>query len=523
MGGKALKYRESKLDKDLRAWFANDLSKGLLRGIDLMAGSMRGVNSLSLNFDYPIVAFAGVNGAGKSTILAMAACAYHNVPNGFSLPRRKVPYYTFSDFFIQHAQEIAPQGIEIGYRIAFDRWANSARFPEGRGIGRQTRKKAKGGKWNDYHLRVDRNVVFLGIERIVPHSERSQSKSYSRVFKDVPAKGWEKKVAEAVGYVLGKKYDDFRYLEYSRYSLPVVKCGGVLYSGFNMGAGENALFEIFSNIYAAGEGAMFVLDEIELGLHSRAQKMFMKRLKDVCMEMSTQIICTTHSRHIFESLPDEARFFVESVAGKTRVTQGISPEFAFKKMGDEAKVEVFVMVEDDVAKSLVLEALPASVRARIEVLIVGSATAISRQLTAAFVRQDRRAFIAVLDGDQVVKIKENLACGRRMLEKPAQDFEKWFTDRVYYLPGDTWPESWLVQRCKDISQQVSSALGIEQSEVSDIMEYALQAGKHNEFHEIGTNVGLQRSHVLDKVTACVAAGFPDEFSPIRAGVSGWLD
>lgn len=517
-----MKYREAKVDKDLRAWFANDLTKGLLRGIVLQEGALRGINNLSLTFDYPIVAFAGVNGAGKSTILAMACCGFHNGRAGFKLPRRKATYYTFSDFFIQHSQEIAPQGITIYYQIAHDNWKESAKRPEGKGVASQVRRKAKGGKWNDYRLRVARNVVFLGIDRIVPHSERSQSRSYSRVFKDAPKKGWEGKVASAVGFVLGKTYDDFRYLEHSRYSLPVVRCGDITYSGFNMGAGENALFEIFSNIYSAGEGALFVLDEIELGLHARAQKMFMRRLKEVCKEMSTQVICTTHSRHIFESLPDDARFFVENVSGRTRVSQGVSPDFAFRKMGDEAKIELYIMVEDDVARSLVLECLKGATRSRIEVVVVGSAAAISRQLAAAQARKEQREFIAILDGDQRQKQKDNLGTARRMLEKPKADFNDWFEARVGYLPGDSWPESWMVQKAKGVPDMVADALSVEPEEVGELMEYGLQAGKHDEFHEISSHIGISRDQVMEKISSALARACVEEFNEIRDFVSSHL-
>ena len=254
-----MKYRESQIDKDLRQWFTNDLSKSLLRKIRLADGSLRGVNSLNIDLTYPITAFAGVNGAGKSTILAMACCAYHAKPSGYKLPKRKNSYYTFSDFFIQHTHEVSPQGVAIYYYIAHDSWKKTADLPEGKGIGAQVRRKNKGGKWNDYDARVHKCVVFLGIDRIVPHSERSQSRSYSRAFADVKPKGWENKVKDAVGYVLGKTYDDFRYLEHSKYSLPLVKIGKLTYSGFNMGAGENALFEIFSTIYSCGANALLFL------------------------------------------------------------------------------------------------------------------------------------------------------------------------------------------------------------------------------------------------------------------------
>jgi hypothetical protein len=134
-------------------------------------------------------------------------------------------------------------------------------FPEGIGIGHQRRWKNQGGKWNNYADRVRKNVVFLGTERIVPHSERSQSRSYSKIFKDSQPYGWEVKVKDVVGFVLGKTYDKFRYLEHSKYNLPMVQVGDTIYSGFNMGAGENALFDIFSTIYSCGEGALLVMDE----------------------------------------------------------------------------------------------------------------------------------------------------------------------------------------------------------------------------------------------------------------------
>lgn len=116
-----MKYRESQKDKDLRKRFAMDMSHSLLRRIVLSEGALRGINALDITFQYPITAIAGRNGAGKSTILALACCAYHNSKTGFRLPKRKNTYYTFSDFFIQHSEEIPPEGIEVNYYIAHNK------------------------------------------------------------------------------------------------------------------------------------------------------------------------------------------------------------------------------------------------------------------------------------------------------------------------------------------------------------------------------------------------------------------
>ncbi|WP_087687135.1 ATP-dependent endonuclease [Pandoraea sp. PE-S2R-1] len=505
-----MKYRESKIDGELRNWFTSDYSKSLLRKIQVVTGQIRGVSSLNINLTYPITAFAGVNGAGKSTILALASCAYHANKNSFKLPRRNQPYYTFSDFFIQHREEHAPDGIEIKYTFALDTWKKTEERPDGRALGYQIRKKNKGGKWNDYSSRLKKTVVFLGIERIVPHSERSQSRSYSKSFSDVKAKGWENKVRDAVGYILGKTYDDFRYLEHSRYSLPIVKIKDVTYSGFNMGAGENALFEIFSTIYSCEEKALLVMDEIELGLHAKAQKLFMKKLKEVCKETGTQVICTTHSREIFECLPDDARFFVENIGGKTKLTGGISPEFAFAKMGSQTGNELEILVEDDVGKSLLQAALSAATRTRVTITIIGSATAIARQLAAAYVRKDTRPILAIFDGDQRAHGSSNFEHAKNMAENPGKDFKDWYESRIAYLPGSTWPESWIVQKAQAASDVAAVALACEPEATPGILEFGLQAGKHNEFFEISQHVGLSKTQCLERLSATVCAIFPTE-------------
>lgn len=514
-----MKYRESQLDKQLRKKFEKDYAHAALRGIVLSEGAFRGLTSLDIAFSYPITAIAGKNGAGKSTILALACCAFHNDKTGYRPPKRNSTYYTFSDFFIQHAEEVPPDGIQIRYQIAYDGWKETEETPDGIGIAWQLRQKKKGGKWNDYDERVERNVVFLGIDRIVPHIERSQSRSYSRAFSETPPKGWEGRVGDAVGYVLNRKYENFRRFDYSKYSLPVVKVGKATYSGFNMGAGENALFEIFSTIYSCGKGALLVMDEIELGLHAEAQRKFIEKLKEVCLETNTQVICTTHSREIFDALPYDARWFIENVAGKTRLTQAISSDFAFSKLSARLGIELDIFVEDDVAEAILQAALPSSIRSRATLHVIGSASALSRQLAAIKVRGDQKATIAIFDGDQLAHQKANLDHAKKMCERVPDGFDEWFANRTAYLPGEVWPEAWLLQKAMECLAPLASALSVEQDVLSQIIEYGQQAGKHNEFFEISRNLGMTRGMCLQAFAMVICAQIPDEFSSIAQTAS----
>jgi len=79
-----MKYKDSQTDLRLRKWFQNSLDQQLLREITLSSGTLRGMSKFQINIDYPLLAIAGRNGAGKSTVLAMAACAFHS--------HKKIPF-----------------------------------------------------------------------------------------------------------------------------------------------------------------------------------------------------------------------------------------------------------------------------------------------------------------------------------------------------------------------------------------------------------------------------------------------
>jgi len=517
-----MKYRESQLDAKLKKWFTSDMTKAHLRRMHLEMGIFRGLNSLEINFDYPITAICGKNGAGKSTITALACCAFHNAPEGFKLPRRKHSYYTFSDFFIQHANEKAPSDVSIMYTIAYDHWKPDSQLPTGVGIAQQRRRKVSGGKWNDYDTRAHRTVVFLGIERVVPHAERSQSRSYSRSFKQVPLRGWEPKVMAAVGYVLNKTYDDFRYLVHSKYSLPLVRCGNVSYSGFNMGAGENALFDIFSVIHSAGEGALIVIDEIELGLHVEAQRRLVQQLKKVCESQKVQIICTTHSSEVLDSLPESARIYVETVGGEVRTTVGISSEYAFSKLSAINGRECEIVVEDDVANALTVAALPHHLRTRVSITEIGSANALARQLSAGYAIKNRKPILAIFDGDQFAKQHTNLGYAKSMAENADADFDTWFKNRSAYLPGERWPEQWLIKRALQIPNTLSKLFNCTSALLNEALQEASTAGKHAEIRTLALRLGLERTSCLNLLATQVVHEFDDEFTAVLLRVEQLL-
>ncbi|HDX4050337.1 TPA: AAA family ATPase [Enterobacter soli] len=519
-----MKYRESQQDIRLRKWFENSLEHQLLRKINLNRGVLRSLTPFSISIDYPLLAIAGRNGAGKSTLLAMAACAFHSVKKTHILKNRKRAYYTFADFFIQHSEEITLEGINVGYYIAHDNWRKSDIMPTGRGIGYQARHKKLGGKWNNYDLRVNREVIFLGIERIVPHSEKSQSKSYSRYFKrDGDDYGWETDVSECVGFILDKQYEKFTYVTHSRYRLPIVKYRGKSISGFNMGAGENALFEIFSIAHACGEGSLIVIDEIELGLHAEAQKRFIEKLKEICLKRKLQIIFTTHSEIVFGQVPEDARVFIETVNGKTVVNNGISPEYAFSKLSSENSEELFIFVEDDVAFSLMSNVLPANIRSRVQIEIIGSSSAISRQLGALFQRKKRIKVVALYDGDQKQNHILNFNLARSQMDTADNNFKLWFDSSVTYLPGTMWPEQWIIEKNIEFVEGLAILTKTDVESLSDKLHRAKNAGKHREIYDLSLGLGLTQEQTLCLCCSNISVHCENDFLGIRQHIISLLE
>ncbi|MDP9523311.1 ATP-dependent nuclease [Pseudomonas putida] len=509
-----MKYSESNKDRELRKWFEKDFSNAQLRRINVKTGSIRGVSNLDIPINFPITAIAGRNGSGKSTVLALACCAYHNYKTGFKASNRKQTYYTYADFFIQHSEEVSPEGITIEYDIAHNNWNLSAWNKEKIKIGTQERRKNQGGKWSDYSSRVDRNCVFIGIERIVPHSEKSQSKSYKRRFSESKENGWEVRVKDIVGKILNKTYDEFKIVSHSKYRLPIAKTDNICFSGFNMGAGENALFEIFSTIFSCPPGALFVIDEIELGLHAAAQRQVIEELKKICIERRMQVICTTHSKEVFECLPDDARFYLEKVNQRTVAKPGASSSYAFSKLSLQNTAEVHVLVEDDVAQNLITSILPTKIRSRVNIEIIGSATALCVQLAALHNRAKNDHTIAVFDGDQRAKESKNITFSHKTSERSDPSFQEWFQEKVAYFPGDQWPERWILEKNLLAIDSLSKIANTDSDQLSDILKNGLSAGKHNEFYNIAKAMGTTREQAIFICCSNIQQSFAHEFSNI---------
>lgn len=479
-------YCESQLDKSNREWFQNDTSKNTLLKIAVSNGNIRGIYDSEVEFKYPISAFVGENGSGKSTYLALIACAFHNITSFCPFNRIRINnkkpryYYTYGDFFTFAPSETGIKGIQI-----------KAEYLTETGLKVDIRKKKPSGKWNDFKNRPKRAVSFLGMNRIIPPSESTPHKSYYKSFQNQNLLDNEKMnlLRSYLCRILGRDYSNISIMTHNSYRLFSVQRHGIGYTGFNMGAGENAVIQLLLEILSAGKGALIVIDEIELGLHAKAQKELINVLKDICDKFHTQIICSTHSKAILDELPLEARFFIQRTDKQTVIIPKISSEFAFAKLSGTASSELDIFVEDSIAKMFISNIIPGNIRERVSIHVIGSAEAVLRQIAAHY-RERKYNFIAFLDGDQragknsqIEKIKNYL---ETILYYEFSVFRDMMNERLCYLPGEQWPERTIVEGILSQGnlEKLKENWNLSNEEIQYYFESALSAEKHSEFYEI---------------------------------------
>ncbi len=90
-----------------------------------------------------------------------------------------------------------------------------------------------------------------------------------------------------------------------------------------MAAGERAILRLSLEI-AQLRDALVLIDEVEAGLHPWVQQLLMLQLQQLALRNDLQVIVTSHSPVVLDSVPGNGRIFLERVqevrlAGQFRV------------------------------------------------------------------------------------------------------------------------------------------------------------------------------------------------------------
>ena len=401
----------------------NFLSEVRLNGI-------RGIHGLKIDFDYPVCVIAGGNASGKSTVLFAAACAY-KVPGASS--RNYVPAALFPDYRSkQNGRSDERLEINLDYEYV---------TPDGRRSMRWRRKKG----WNRSFFgrqRVKQPERTVYLRTLSNLSNPSEVRSVLRMshLKIAP----EEELLTASQINFAQQILPFKYQEVAKLSsggksmLFAAHKGGAAYSELHMAAGERAVLHISHEI-AQLEDALVLIDEVEAGLHPWVQKLLMLHLQQLALRNNLQIIVTTHSPVVIDTVPHNARVFLERDEHGKVSTLPPYRDIIQNALYGRSSEAVNLLCEDEAAEGIlngILDVLVPDQKIQRDSLRIGRNTGADEFPThaKAFKKFGMiHNFVFILDGDQ---------CGREAEEKiweAAEDNQI----PVLFLPGDHAPEAWV--------------------------------------------------------------------------------
>ena len=187
------------------------------------------------------------------------------------------------------------------------------------------------------------------------------------------------RVREWTSKVLGYGYEsvvthDVLHSSRSGKIVTVVRHGSS-YSEAHMGYGEGRTQYIITALELLPERSLILIEEPETSLHASAQFEFGRYLVDVAINKRHQVFLTTHSEALLESLPSESRVFLNRGPTGIDTIVGLTASQARSLMANGFVKSLHILVEDEVAKSVLREILrrTAAVFLRtVEIYSVGS-------------------------------------------------------------------------------------------------------------------------------------------------------
>lgn len=388
---------------------------------------LRGWKDQWIGFRYPVVAIAGENGSGKSTILKVAATAYGADADGTD--------YSPDDFFPTTPWEVVSR-VRLQYQVQ-----------QGETNSTHAVKKPS-DRWRGMPDRPKRSKYYLDISRTQPIDTLI---GYGKVARRELAEGVEKKLSpeylNRLSRVLGRSYEASSVVGDSKgKQVGIVSLGGLTYSNFHQGAGEDASGDLMVLLEQVPPYSLVLIDEVESSLHPRAQRRLMTELIEIAKERKLQLITTTHSSYVLEQLPPEARIYIRIDSnGEREPVYGISAKFALGLMDDERHPEMFAYCEDKEAQSiieLVLRLEEPELLEQIAVVEVGPASTVKAMGELAHSGKFHERGLAVLDGDQAASAGciclpgMKLPPEKAVIEEMPEKFIKIVAERLGVREGD---------------------------------------------------------------------------------------
>lgn len=506
------------IEKKLKEKWKSDAYSSALEAIEIQGqNGLRGLSGVEVAFEYPVTVICGRNGVGKTTLLSLAALAFHAEPGfhakGTSNNKKQLSgsYYTFQDFFYKGPKDPDYTGLSITWKYR-------------NGKTREITKRSE--KWMHYERRPHKAVQFLSTSRIVNAIEqRGLRNKFKQIDSSTITKKLNNEFLKHLSFILEREYKEAE--ELTNKDSQIRTCYGISsYSSFNMGAGEDVIIELLSIIQDMPDNSLLIIEEIEIGIYPAALAKLSRVLLEIACRKRMQIIISSHSSDFIDSLPRCARILLERFDSNTHVIPNPSTSYAINTIGKTTYAELQIICEDKIAEKIIKTSLVSTLRTRVHVSCIGSDSTLALAERAIKIATPLTKTLIIWDGDVSNELAEEYIKKASNINPTANEADP--PNYIFLHKSDT-PENNIINSIRQSDEAVNflaNKLGVDPAQTKSMIEnIKASAGfnHHDYAYHIANKVALEEDKVVDALVDAARCASCVDFEKIRKCIESALE
>jgi hypothetical protein len=358
-----------------------------------------------------------------------------------------------------------------------------------------------------------KNIVFIGLSRVVPAWEKTSLVTHFRENRTWDQqKQLEARNVDRLRDILNKPFTGVSWGLSGEYELRTCSTHAT-YTSFNMCTGEEMLVEIIRLLQEAEAESLILIEDAEIGLNPVIMPRFARHLVEICESKRLQVILSTHSLDLITAFPSELVCLIKSDGATHQAKDNPEMQEIFTSISTQVESDVIIFCEDDVAESLIRQAVPGDLRRRLKV-VYGSKTKLLGYAEAHLKAGWPQIPLIVWDGD----VNDNEV--KKWLDSLDQITRDELSAKVsrIKLPGELPPERWMLTQldtdegCQLLAEELNEDVPTTRAFLGML---STMTAFHSLSYELAERTGLDEKAVLRSLTRSIGRLQTDPLALLR--------